>query len=373
MSAPTDPADRATVETRTALIVGASGLVGTAAVERFLGEGYDVVAMSRRRPEIDGSQTFRHLPVDLHDPVACRDAAKQLSSVTDVVYAAVEEKQGLIAGWTEPEQMQRNLTMLRNLLDPLCREANIRHVNLLQGTKAYGAHLHRIPIPARERQERDDHENFYWLHEDHVRALAEQHGFEMTIWRPQLIVGPNHGVVMNLPPVIGAYAAICRAEGQPFSFPGGGLRVWEAVDTRLLAEAMAWATTAPEAAGETFNITNGEVFEWRTLWPSFADALGVEVGPDEPRRLATYLPDNAALWSRITAEHGLRSIPMDALLGESHHYADMCFGYGREESWPTFLSTVKLRQAGFHRVYDTEASFRHWFEALIERRILPVP
>jgi len=25
---------------------------------------------------------------------------------------------------------------------------------------------------------------------------------------------------------------------------------------------------------ETFNLTNGELFEWRDLWPSFAEALG---------------------------------------------------------------------------------------------------
>ena len=34
-----------------------------------------------------------------------------------------------------------------------------------------------------------------------------------------MIVGPNHGVVMNLPPVIGVYAALRRAEGLPLAFP----------------------------------------------------------------------------------------------------------------------------------------------------------
>ena len=38
--------------TGTVLIAGASGLVGTAATESFLAAGYDVIALSRRRPEV---------------------------------------------------------------------------------------------------------------------------------------------------------------------------------------------------------------------------------------------------------------------------------------------------------------------------------
>ena len=90
--------------------------------------------------------------------------------------------------------------------------------------------------------------------------------------------------------------------------------------------------------------------------------------------MARLLPAKADLWDRIVAEHGLRPIPMADLLGESHHYADVCFAYGATEPPPpTFLSTVKIKQAGFCGVFDTEASFRHWHEDLIARRIVPGP
>ena len=36
-----------------------------------------------------------------------------------------------------------------------------------------------------------------------------------------------------------------------------------------------------------------------------------------------------------------------------------------------FVSTVKIKQAGFGEVYDTELSFRHWLRTLIERKVLP--
>jgi nucleoside-diphosphate-sugar epimerase len=358
---------------RTVLVVGASGLVGTAAVERFLAAGDEVVAVSRRAPEVDSSLPFRHLPLDLRDGQACVDAAPSLSHVTHVAYAAVYEKPGLVAGWTERDQMETNAAMLRNLLRPLCQQAGgLQHVSLLQGTKAYGAHLHPIRVPAREREPRDDHDNFYWLHEDEVRARAAEGGWSFTIWRPQLIVGPNYGVVMNVPPVLGAYAAICREEGEPFSFPGGARWVWEAVDVRLLADALEWAAGAPAAAGETFNITNGEVFEFRDLWPAMAEVLGVEVGPERPLSLSQHLPAKAGVWRRITEKHGLRPLDILELCGESHHYADLCLAYGATESPPpTFLSTVKLKQAGFGGAFDTEASFCHWLRVLQHRRVLP--
>jgi hypothetical protein len=179
---------------------------------------------------------------------------------------------------------------------------------------------------------------------------------------------------MNLPPVIGAYAAVCREEGRPFSFPGGVPYVWEAVDTRLVAHAIRWAATTPEADGQHYNLTNGEVFSWRDLWPSMAEVLGVEVGPDEPLSLAEFLPAKADVWDRIVQRHGLRPIPMEQLLGESHFYADFCFAHGAtEQPPPAFVSTVKIKQAGFCETYDTEASFSYWLRVLQDRQVLPPP
>jgi nucleoside-diphosphate-sugar epimerase len=356
----------------TVLVAGASGLVGAATVDKFLDDGWEVVALSRRRPEVFSDRPFEHLAVDLRDESATRAAMSALSRVTHVVYTAVYEKPGLIAGWTAQDQMDINLAMLRNLVEPLAEVAELTHVTLLQGTKAYGIHLHPMPVPARERFPRDDHANFYWLQEDYIRAKSEAAGFAFTIFRPQLIVGPNTGVVMNLPPVIGAYAAICKEEGRPFGFPGGIPYVWEAVDCRLVAGAIRWAADTPAAAGEHFNLTNGEVFAWRDLWPAFAEELGVEVGPDEPLSMAEFLPSRAAVWDKIVAKHGLRPNSMEDLLGESHFYTDFCFAHGAEEPPPpAFVSTVKIKQAGFTDTWDTEESFRHWMRVLIQRGVLP--
>jgi nucleoside-diphosphate-sugar epimerase len=351
------------------LVAGASGLVGAAAVESFAMAGWDVVALSRRRPETVRDVPFRHLAVDLRDAAATAEAVRDVAA-SHLVFTALFEKPGLVRGWRDDDQMQTNSMMFRHLLDPLVR--TLEHVTLLQGTKAYGAHLHPIPVPARERQPRDPHPDFYWLQEDHLRESAAAHGFGWTILRPQVVVGPTHGVAMNLPPVIGVYAALCRELGLPFGFPGGAPYATEAVDVRLVADAALWAAGARSARDEIFNLTNGEAFRWRDLWPALADELGVEAGPDTPVRLGEFLPAQAAVWDAVVRREGLRPVPLDALLGESHFYADFCFAHGAAEAPPpVFVSTVKIRQAGFGDSYDTELSFRHWLRVLTERRVLP--
>ena len=357
------------------LVAGATGLVGEAAMDAFAAAGRQVVATSRRTPD-PMPAGVRHIAVDLTDAEACRAAFGGLTDVTHVVYAALFEKPGLIAGWREADQMETNLSMLQNLMEPLAATAKgLQHVTLLQGTKAYGAHLKQPPIPARERAPRDDHANFYWLQEDYLRAKAAERGFATTIFRPQIIVGAAWGAAMNPLLAIGAWAALRREQGlNALPYPGGVAHVMELVDPRLLGEAFVWAAEAPAAANQTFNITNGDVYAWPEVWPVIADALGMESGPDEPTRIAPILAESADAWARLAAKHGLRDIPLPALLGESHHYADALMRPGVDAiALPILVSTIKLRQASFAGCYDSEDTLRHWLGVMAERRLLPAP
>jgi nucleoside-diphosphate-sugar epimerase len=190
-----------------------------------------------------------------------------------------------VPGWFEADQMATNLAMMQNLMDPLlARAARLRHVSVLQGTKAYGAHVHRLKIPAREDSPRDPHDNFYWLQEDYIRAARAGADWRFTIWRPQVVFGGALGVAMNLIPIVAVYGAICRELGRPFVCPGVAGHVIEAVDADLIARALAWAAGSPAAEDETFNITNGDVFVWENVWPAIADALGLEPAFGEPVR-----------------------------------------------------------------------------------------
>ena len=363
-------------DTKTMLIVGASGVIGAAAIEHISQlPGWKVIGASRRPADVSPGVEYEHLPLDLTDAAACQAAAPRFKDVTHVVYAALFELPGLIPGWQEQEQMQTNLAMMRNLMGPLTASAKgLKHVSVLQGTKAYGVHVHGIKIPCRENRPRDQHENFYWLQEDFIRNAQKGQPWDFTIWRPQIVFGGATGVAMNLIPIIGAYAAICREQGLPFACPATVPNVMEAVDTDLIAKALAWAAEAPAAKNETFNITNGDVFVWENVWPAIAEAVGLEPAYGGGPRLSQFLPENAAVWDKIIAKHNLRPIPMSKLVGESHHYADFIFAFGAEVASPAILvSTTKLRQAGFGDCVDSEVMFKTWLTRIADRGIIPQP
>ena len=359
------------------LIVGATGVVGQAALNAFARGGWQVVALSRRVPECP-SGDFVHVPIDLLDPQACIEGMRDpaLLGLTHVVYAALFEKPGLIAGWREQDQMQTNLAMMRNLFEPLVdQHKQLHHVSLLQGTKAYGAHIHAISIPARESAARDAHENFYWLQEDYLKqkqASLGAAGFQWTIVRPQVVFGDAIGSAMNLIPVLGVYAALCRAANQSFDFPGGPDTLLEAVDADLLAQVLLWASGDSRAANEVFNVTNGDLFRWHDLWPALADMLKVQVGPDRACAMGEWLPTQSKQWEQVVEKHGLRPLGLAELLGQSHFYADALFNYGQSDpAPPALVSTIKLRQAGFSACIDTQDMFAKLFASLAERQILP--
>jgi len=354
------------------LVAGASGLVGAPALERMLNNGWDGVAVSRRHPDIDTFREYEFVSVDLRDRGASATALGQVRGVTHVIYTALFEKPGLIPGWQEQDQMDTNLEMLQNCLEPLTANNNIENVSILQGTKAYGVHLHPMPIPARERYPRDDHANFYWLQEDYLVEQAARFGFRWSILRPQLIIGGAIKAAMNLAPIIGVYAAILKEKGEPFSYPGGPSWVWEVVDTRVCAQALEVMAVKEEANGHHYNATNGEVFEWRDIWPVISDQLGLEQGPDTPRSLAAYLPEQADVWDQIVKKYDLRPNSLDDILGESHHYADFCFAYGATGPMPAaFVSSLEMRKLGVDEYYDSEEMWRYWLGWLQKRKIIP--
>ena len=124
--------------------------------------------------------------MDLRDERAARQALSSLTNVTQVAYTAIHENANdLVSGWSNVDQIEINNAMLHNVIEPLVsRKSTLKHVSILQGTKAYGVHLHPIAIPARESDPRDDHANFFFDQQDYVRDARAKHGFHYTALRP---------------------------------------------------------------------------------------------------------------------------------------------------------------------------------------------
>ena len=351
------------------LIVGATGLVGAAATRHFSSlSGWEVTALSRRPP---ADPRVRHLAVDLQDDAACRQAFQQAEPFTHVLYAALHEEDKLEASWRSAGQQEVNLRMLRNVLDGVEAGGRLQHLTILQGGKAYGSHLGRIPVPAKERWPRMAHEIFYWQQEDLLRERSAASGWAFNILRPQLILGQAQASPMNIIAAIGVYASILREAGQPFSFPGGGIYVTACTDSRLIAQAVEFCATHPHVAGETFNIVNGDAIVWRDMWPALADFFGMGLGEAKAMRLAEEMPRHAADWERIVARHGLQPTTMESIVGASWQTADLTFAYGKERQFDRLMSPIKIRQAGFHPCLDTEDAVKYWLLQMQEQRLLP--
>jgi nucleoside-diphosphate-sugar epimerase len=365
---------------RKVFIAGVSGLVGQAAMQHFSSlPDWDVVGVSRRPPP--HHDPSRWLGLDLSDGASCEAALSRLTDVTHVVYAAVHEVPGLSPGWLDEKVIQRNASMLRHVMQPLLANADVRHVSLLQGTKAYGIHhpsVARAALrnPLRERHSRVDHPNFYFLQEDYLRAKQAGRDWGLTVFRPTVVYGDAIGTNMNLIPVIGAWAALLRDEGRPLDFPGHQIssQLKEAVDADLVAHALAWAAEAGSEAAGVYNLTNGDTFRWQEVWPAIAETFGMEVGTHRPTRLLEELPARQTQWAALVDRDGLRapSNVVDFVGHNSLVYADQLLSGHDPADGPLLNSTIAVRQAGFGECMDTEVMFRKWFQRLQELRLLPL-
>ncbi|MGE4240963.1 SDR family oxidoreductase [Ramlibacter sp.] len=351
------------------VVAGALGLIGSSAVAHFESLGWEVVGLSRRAQA--SSSTTKYMAVDLTSAESCAQLAA-LRDVDAVVYGALYESPDLLGGWFDPKHTEINTGMLRNLLDALePGNPGLRHVTAMQGAKAYGVHLGPTHPPLKERAPRHIHPNFYWTQEDLLRERGARRGWKWTVFRPQGILGLATGSAMNPLVYLGVYAAISRELGLPLVFPGTGEDVvLEATDARLLAKAIAWAIDSPSAADEIFNITNGDVYTFRGLWPELARVFGMETGLTQPMPLVKVMSGKDAVWSRIVQRHGLQDIALDTLVGASWQSADFALS-DRHGARSQLMSTIKIRQAGFADCIDTVDSYSWWWRDLQKRKLLP--
>ena len=354
------------------LVAGATGIAGTATVQHFAAlPDWEVVALSRRRPVAPPGVT--HLAVDLTDRAQVTDALGTVPGVTHLAYMALHEEDDLVQGWRERRQMETNLAMITNVLDAVeAGGSTLRHITTLQGGKAYGSHLHPVPVPAKERWPRGDHEIFYWPQEDLLRERARDAVWEMSILRPSMILGESVGSPMSIVAALGVYASVLKHLGEPLRYPGGGRYVTSCTDSRLIAQAVEFVAQTPAAAGETFNVVNGDVLVWQDLYPSLARHFDMPVAEPSPMRLAEEMPKLTKVWDEIVDRHDLEPLTMDQLVGGAWQFADHAFAYGKDNPPDRIvMSPIKIRQAGFAACYDTEDAILLWLNRLQERRILP--
>lgn len=352
---------------KTALVVGASGVVGSATATLLLERGWKVYGLARRPVEHEGV-----LPV----AVDLQDAAATATALADVHPDAV-----FITTWlrqpTEAENIRVNSALVRNLLDGLRAGGRApEHVALVTGLKhylgpfeAYGkGHLPATPF--REDQGRLDVPNFYYAQEDEVFAAAERDGFTWSVHRPHTVIGKAVGNAMNMGTTLAVYATICRETGQPFRFPGSPAQwngLTDMTDAGILARQLIWATETPAAANEAFNIVNGDVFRWKWMWERIAAWFDLEPAPFDGTivPLEEQMADAGPTWRAIAERERLIELDLSRLASPWHTDADL----GRPIECLTDMS--KSRRLGFLDFQPTDEAFFRLFEQLRADRIIP--
>jgi len=351
---------------RTALVVGASGIVGSATAALLVEQGWTVHGLSRRPT---GQQDVRPVSADLQDARATADALNGISP--DAVFITTWLRQD-----SEAENIRVNSAMVRNLLDGLPAPTGPRHVALVTGLKhylgpfeAYGKGT--LPqTPFREEQGRLDVENFYYAQEDEVFAAAARDGFTWSVHRPHTVIGKAVGNAMNMGTTLAVYATLCRETGRPFTFPGSAAQwngLTDMTDAGQLARHLLWAAETDAAHDEAFNIVNGDVFRWQWMWGRIAEWFGVEAAAFDGtvRPLEDQMADDAGIWREIAMREGLAEPDLARLASPWHTDADL----GRPIEVVTDMS--KSRRLGFTGYVATDDAFFALFERLRADRLIP--
>lgn len=351
---------------KTALVVGASGIVGSAAAALLAEQGWTVHGLARRPVAQDG---VRPVVADLHDAANTRAALADI--VPDAVFITTWARQD-----SEAENIRVNAVMVRNLLNGLTPATGPRHVALVTGLKhylgpfeAYGKGT--LPqTPFREEQGRLDVENFYYAQEDELFAAAARDGFTWSVHRPHTVIGKAVGNAMNMGTTLAVHATLCRETGRPFVFPGSAAQwhgLTDMTDAGQLARHLLWAVETPAAHDEAFNVVNGDIFRWEWMWGRIAAWFGIEPAPFDGvvRPLETQMAGDAQTWREIAARHQLIEPDLSRLASPWHSDADL----GRPIEVVTDMS--KSRRLGFTSYQPTDDAFFALFDRLRADRLIP--
>lgn len=352
--------------TKTALVVGASGIAGGALSAQLAADGWSVLGLSRRPT---GQTGVVPVVADLHDPVATHAALADVRP--DAVFFTTWARQD-----TEAENIRVNAAMVRTVLDAVRPAASVSHVALVTGLKhylgpfeAYGQGT--LPqTPFREAQPRLDIDNFYYAQEDGVFAAAQRDGFRWSVHRPHTIIGKAVGNAMNMGTTLAAYASLCRETGRPFRFPGSAAQwngLTDMTSASQLARHLIWAATTPAAADQAFNVVNGDVFRWSWMWSRIADWFGLAPAAFDGAvlPLEVQMANDQDVWRRLAAREGLVEPELVRLASPWHTDADL----GRPIEVVTDMG--KSRSLGFTGYEQTDAAFFALFEQLRAERLIP--
>jgi nucleoside-diphosphate-sugar epimerase len=210
--------------------------------------------------------------------------------------------------------------------------------------------------------------NYYFDQIDWLTAYQQEKKWDWVELRPQTLCGFSPGAPMSILPAIAVYAAISKELGLPLHFPGkpdAYDTIYQVTESAHFANAALWAATEQRCGNQAFNITNGDYFRWRNLWPKIAAVFEMPIGDPQIICLTEQMAEKASLWVEMAAKYGLKRINYTDLV--AWPFADYVFA----ADWDIMSDVTKARLYGFHEVVDTEAMFVRLLRRFREERIVP--
>jgi len=374
---------------RVAFITGGNGITGSAILEYLVtrtkpSEWSRFIVTSRspfRTTVQDDSITFLALDFSKDPKILAEQMQTVCRDVTHAYFSSYIHKDDF------SELNVANQALFENFLAALLDVApNLQNVTLQTGGKHYNVHLGPVPSPAREEERRREVPigNFYFEQEDYLIERQKGQKWTWNVIRPEAIIGytskPNG---MNSALTYALYFLVCKELGEEAKMPTNE-NYWagfnDVSDSRLIADMTIWASTTPAAANQAFNVTNGDYFSWRYMWPRLAAYLGATATSDQvftksrPKEgevqlelsLAEWAADKREVWDRICEKAGVAQAKATWDAG-TWHYQDWVF----QRTWCATLSINKARKYGWTGHLDSFDSITHAFDKFEELDQIP--
>lgn len=377
--------------TKVAFITGGNGITGSAILQ-YLVEHTDASEWSEFI--VTSRSPFKTVVSDPRIKFVALDFSQDVPTLADKMRAACGNvTHAYFSSYVHKDDFSElntaNEKLFSNFLDALIETApKLQNCTLQTGGKHYNVHLMPVPSPAREEDPRLDSPigNFYFPQEDHLIARQKDQSWTWNVIRPEAIIGatskPNG---MNEALTIVLYMLVCRELGVEAKMPTNQ-RYWEGTDdvsdARLIAQLTIWASTGGKHTGnQAFNVTNGDYFCWRYMWPRIAGYVGAEAS-SSPRAFTKSYPkegelqlelsldewakDKREVWDRICERAG---VPEAKATWDSGTWAFQDWVFQR--TWSATLSMSKARRFGFTGYVDSYQSFTDAIDMFVERKQIP--
>ncbi len=243
-------------------VTGGTGFIGSHVVDQLIANGHSVRLLSRR-PEVPQQWQGKDVAVlegDLNDPDRVLDAMEG----AELVFHIGELKN------TTAAVSEKNVAVVRKMTGEL-KHAGVKRFVLVSSLTVAG-----VPGTLRATEEtapafplRDQYTEYKRRAEELVRQ--PQDGVEHAIVRPGIVYGPRSRHLGALLRNVARFGPI----GIPFI--GSGRNRAPFIQVQDLARAIYLAGTRPEAANQTFNLTDALSHTWQDFFTTIGRAQGREV------------------------------------------------------------------------------------------------